>query len=237
VQASNTEANSKLLLAWPILARMRTIEGWLGDDEADLLIAVTARALAVHEKPHSIVEVGSYCGRSTVVFGSVAKSLSTGAKIYSIDVHDGKVGALDQGIINGAPTLQSFKRNIGAANLTDYVETIQKYSYDVKWDKPIQMLFIDGLHDYTNVARDFFQFEQWVVLGGYIAFHDFADYFPGVKSFVNEILGTGRYREVYCVGSMMVVEKLNQESHLVEADIRDTFINVVKTAGDDRRHV
>ena len=112
------------------------------------------------------VEVGSYCGRSTVVFGSVAKSLSTGAKIYAVDPHDGKVGALDQVIVNGAPTLERFKRNIKAANLTEYVETIQKYSYEVKWEKPIQVLFIDGLHDYTNVARDFFQFEQWVVPGG-----------------------------------------------------------------------
>ena len=233
MQTSNTETNGELLLTWPILALMRTIDGWLDDEEADLLIALTAKVLATHEQSHSIVEVGSYCGRSTVVFGSVVKTLSPDTKIYAIDPHDGKVGALDQGISTGAPTLERFNRNIEAANLTKYVEVIQKYSYEVRWDKPIHILFIDGLHDYTNVARDFFQFQQWVVSGGYIAFHDYADYYPGVKSFVNEILSSGRYRQLHCVGSMMVVEKLNAEARLVNGEITELFAKWAKTKGDE----
>jgi glycosyltransferase involved in cell wall biosynthesis len=214
--AVNSQTNSGLLLTLPILTRMRSIEGWLEDDEADLLIAITAKALSAHDKPHSIVEIGSYCGRSTIVFGSVARLLSTDAKIFAVDPHDGKVGALDQGVVTGKPTLERFKRNIEAAGLTEYVETIQSHSYEVNWNKPIQVLFIDGLHDYTNVARDFFQFEQWVVAGGYIAFHDYADYYPGVKSFVNEILASGRYRLVHRVKSAIVVEKLPTEPQPVE---------------------
>ena len=99
--------------------------------------------------------------------------------------------------------------------------------------RPIHILFIDGLHDYTNVARDFFQFQQWVVSGGYIAFHDYADYYPGVKSFVNEILSSGRYRQLHCVGSMMVVEKLNAEARLVNGEITELFAKWAKTKGDD----
>jgi hypothetical protein len=99
---------------------------------------------------------------------------------------------------------------------------IQKHSYEVTWDKPIQILFIDGLHDYTNVARDFFQFERWVVPGGYIAFHDYAEYYPGVKSFVNEILASGRYRQVHYVGSMMIVEKLDPE--IPSAERSESFV-------------
>jgi hypothetical protein len=217
-----TEPNGELLLTFPILTRMRTIEGWLADEEADLLIAVTARALATHEQPQTIVEVGSYCGRSTVVFGSVVKTLSPEAKIYAIDPHDGKVGAIDQGITSGEPTLIRFNRNLEQADLTKYVEVIQKHSYEVTWDKPIQILFIDGLHDYTNVARDFFQFERWVVPGGYIAFHDYAEYYPGVKSFVNEILASGRYRQVHYVGSMMIVEKLDPE--IPSAERSESFV-------------
>jgi hypothetical protein len=215
MQTSNTEINGQLLLTWPILARMRTVEGWLEDDEADLLIAVTSSALATHGNPHSIVEVGSYCGRSTVVFGGVAKAISNDTKIFAIDPHDGKVGALDQGIKTCAPTLERFKRNIQAAGLTEYVEAIQKYSYEVKWDKPIHLLFIDGLHDYTNVARDFFQFEQWVVDRGYVAFHDYADYYPGVKTFVNELLTTGQYEKIECVRSMIVIRK---QTHQPQTD-------------------
>lgn len=233
MQTSQIQTNNELLLTWPILSLMRKIEGWLSDEEADLLIAVTARALAT-QQPHAIVEVGSYCGRSTVVFGSVVKTLSSDTKIYAIDPHDGKVGALDQGIQTCAPTLERFKRNIEAANVAEYVEPIQKCSYEVNWDKPIDILFIDGLHDYTNVARDFFQFEPWVVSGGYIAFHDYADYYPGVKSFVNEILSSGRYRRLHCVGSMIVVEKLDTGMPGVAVEKSEAFfdLNTARDRGD-----
>ena len=61
---------SPLLLTWPILARMRLVEGWLEEDEADLLIAATARALAEIPQSQAVVEVGSYCGRATVVLAA-----------------------------------------------------------------------------------------------------------------------------------------------------------------------
>jgi hypothetical protein len=185
---------------------MRGVEGWLEEDEADLLIAATDRALR-ELGPLAVVEIGSYCGRSTVVLGSVVKTTCAEARVYAIDPHDGKVGALDQGIITRAGTLERFKRNVAAAGLASVVEIIQKHSFEVSWDKPIGLLLIDGLHDYTSVARDFFHFESHVVPGGLIAFHDYADYYPGVKAFVHEMLRTGTYTQVRCVRSMMVVQK------------------------------
>jgi predicted glycosyltransferase involved in capsule biosynthesis len=198
----------ELVLTTPILAQMNKIEGWLDDGEADLLIATSVRALTTLSAPHAVVEIGSYCGRSTVVLGAVVKALSPAAKLYAIDPHDGKIGALDQGVETVSPTLSVFKKNIASAHLTETVEMIQKCSYEVTWDSPITLLFIDGLHDYTNVARDFYQFEQWVVTNGYIAFHDYADYYPGVVAFVDEIVNSGKYRKVRLEKSMMVVEKL-----------------------------
>jgi predicted O-methyltransferase YrrM len=165
--------------------------------------------LSVHDKPHTIVEIGSYCGRSTVVLGSVARAMSDNVRIYAIDPHDGKVGALDQGIQTVAPTLERFRHNINDAGLTDLVEVIQKFSYEVEWSqKPIHLLFIDGLHDYTNVARDFFHFAEWVAPNGYVTFHDYADYYPGVKTFVNELLSQGQYQMVNRASSMIVVKRI-----------------------------
>ncbi|HEY0006850.1 MAG TPA: glycosyltransferase [Pyrinomonadaceae bacterium] len=198
----------ELLLTHPILAEMKKIEGWLEDVEADLLIAVAARALKAFPQPQTIVEVGSYMGRATVVLGRVARVLSQAARIYSIDRHDGKIGALDQGLETRAPTLDRFRRNLAAAGLAEMVEVIQKSSYEVDWDQDIHLLLIDGLHDYANVARDFFHFERWVLPGGFVAFHDYASYYPGVQSFVNEILSAGQYRQVRLAGSMMVLQKL-----------------------------
>jgi hypothetical protein len=203
----DTPAARPLLLTVPILERMRAIEGWLEDDEADLLIAIMTRMLADLAPPHAVVEIGSYCGRSTVVFGSVLRSLAPEARIYAVDPHDGVVGALDRGLRAGTSTLARFERNIAAAGLRDLVVTIQQRSFEVEWTQPISLLFIDGLHDYANVARDFHHFESHVVPGGYVAFHDYADYYPGVKAFVNEQLGTGAWERVLCVRSMMVLRR------------------------------
>ena len=64
----------RLLLTLPILDRMRAIEGWLEDAEADLLIAAVTQAVAA-SKSASIVEIGSFCGRSTVVIGSALNAI------------------------------------------------------------------------------------------------------------------------------------------------------------------
>jgi predicted O-methyltransferase YrrM len=203
------------LLTLPILARMRAIEGWLADEEADLLIGALNRAVSTLEAPHAIVEVGSYCGRSTVVLASVLQSLQAErAKVYAIDPHDGKVGAVDQGIQQLAPTLEKFQRNIAAAGLAGLVEGIRSHSYTVQWNKPICFLFIDGLHDYPNVARDFYHFEPWLVSGSYIAFHDYAHYYPGVVKFVNELLATGDYHRISCTASLIVVQKTGNKPRI-----------------------
>lgn len=196
-----------LLRTLPILDRMRRVEGWLEDDEADLLIAATAEALRTLPAPHALVEVGSYCGRSTVVLGSVAQTLGAEATVYAIDPHEGTVGAADQGLKTGAPTLDRFRRTIARNGLTDVVELIQDYSFNVEWDRPISLLLIDGLHDYENVARDLRQFERHVVPGGFVVFHDYAAYYPGVQRLVDERLADGTFRKVACARSLMVVQR------------------------------
>ena len=198
---------ARLLLTLPILARMRSVEGWLSDGEADLLVAGVARALAELPAPHAVVEVGSYCGRSTTVLGSVVKALDVDGRVYAVDPHEGEVGALDQGLVRTSPTLARFERNMRDAGLAEVVLTIKQRSHEVEWERPIAFLLVDGLHDYASVSGDFCHFEAWLVEGAYVAFHDYADYYPGVKAFVNELLATGRYVAVRRVGSMMLVRR------------------------------
>ncbi len=205
--ASEANTNRGLVLTLPILRLMNSIEGCLGEDEADLLIATTWKTLTELPLLHAVVEIGSYCGRSTVVLASVVKAIYGQTKVYAIDPHTGKVGAQDRGLYDTMPTIEKFRQNIANAGLADIVELIPKYSFEVLWDQPIGLLLIDGFHDYKNVSRDFFHFERWIVLGAYIAFHDYADYYPGVKLFVDEILRSGHFQKIHCVQSMMVVQK------------------------------
>ena len=199
-----------LVLTVPILEQMRAVEGWLSDGEGDLLIASCARALSQCPAPHAVVEIGSYYGRSTVVLGSVVKLLGRpdSSRLYAIDPHLGHVAVPDKGIQIGEPTFEKFRRNIAEAGLDHFVEPIQKCSFEVEWCRPICFLFIDGLHDYANVARDFDHFERWLMPGGYVAFHDYADYFPGVKMFVNEVLAAGQYERAASVLNLILLRKL-----------------------------
>jgi hypothetical protein len=197
-----------LLLTMPILRAMQQVEGWLEEDEADLLIAACRRALEEMPPNHAVVEIGSFCGRSTVVLASLAKAAGPQARVYAIDPHEGKIGALDQGLKEVPPTLDRLERNLERAGVRSQVEIILQYSFEVLWDRPIALLLIDGLHDYVNVARDFLHFDPWVAQGSYIAFHDYADYYPGVKALVDEILASGRYRKIQCARSLMVIQKV-----------------------------
>ena len=206
--APEIQPGTGLLVTKPILTRMQQIEGWLEEDEADLLIASAAVVIARLPKPHVLLEVGSYCGRSTVVLGSVVKTLSADGRLYAIDPHQGKVGASGQGIYIMPPTLEKLKRNLAGSDLTDTVTIIPKHSWEVEWDQPITMLFIDGLHDCSNVAQDFYHFEARLRPGAYAAFHDYAaDDYPDVKAFVDELLRTGSYEQVCRASSMMVVRR------------------------------
>jgi cephalosporin hydroxylase len=202
---SNT--NHNLVLTLPILRSMRSIQGWLEEDEADLLIATAREALTELPSLHTVVEIGSYCGRSTVVLASVVKAMCAEAKVYAIDPHTGEVGAQDQGLYSTIPTRERFRQNIADAGLTEVVELIPQYSFEVPWELPICLILIDGLHDYTNVSRDFFHFEPWIVPGAYIAFHDYADYYPGVQLFVDELVNSGHYQKTHRSMSMIVVKR------------------------------
>jgi hypothetical protein len=201
-------SSTDMLTTFSLISKIKNIEGWLDDKEADLLIAITLKACKEMPSPHSILEIGSYHGKSTVLLGSVVKEYFPEAKVYAVDPHEGTIGAVDQGIQMLPPSLEMFNKNIGDAGLSEVIELIKNYSFNVKWEKPICLMFIDGLHDYPNVARDFWHFSNWVNPGGYIAFHDYSDYYPGVQAFVNELLGTGTYRKINKAESLIVVQKL-----------------------------
>jgi predicted O-methyltransferase YrrM len=194
------------LLTRPILARMRAVEGWLDEDEADLLLGATLRALAEVPGASAVVEVGSYCGRATVVLGGVVRAVRPAARVWAIDRHDGKVGAAGQYVAVG-PTLEKLRANVAAAGLDDVVKIVRAAAPDVPWQEPIALLLIDGLHDYASVAEDFRHFEPWLADGGYVAFHDYAGYFPGVVAFVNELLAGGGYRRAQLAGTLIVLRK------------------------------
>ena len=199
------------------LDKMRKIEGWLSDNEASLLLATLENTFLNNSESHHIVEIGSYHGKTTVLMGSFINThFPNRAIIQAIDTHDGKLGAADKGLQQFPPSYEKFKQNIETAGLSDIIVPIKSISTEVAWDKPISFLFIDGLHDYENVSKDFRYFSTWITEGGYVGFHDYADYFPGVKAFVNELLATGIYQKNRLCESLIVLQKTIEQNYKIQ---------------------
>lgn len=125
--------------------------------------------------PANIVEIGSFKGRSTCCFGLAVKG--TGRHIYCIDTFNGN--DVD---FHHRDFLAEFQGNIDRCGLTEQVTACRGLSHDVAktWDRPIDLIFIDGSHQYEDVLADFENYFPFVKPGGVVAFHDVDETWPGV---------------------------------------------------------
>jgi predicted O-methyltransferase YrrM len=145
-----------------------------------------AQWLVTEMKPECIVELGVDFGYSSFVF---ANALSRGkGKIYGIDLFQGDPHA---GMRN---TYDFVMDKIKEHNL----ETIEIIRGDFKevstrWNKPINILHIDGFHTYDAVKSDFIAWAPFVLNDGIILFHDTAVQHFGIKDFFREIGGIKLY--------------------------------------------
>lgn len=129
-----------------------------------------------------IVEIGSFKGRSTVSFGFGCRN--TKRHIYAIDLFEGDGADYGSGEFENA-----FIANIEMCKLSQYVTPIKKHSMEVAetWSLPIDVLFIDGSHEYEDVKADFNAFYPFVKKDGVIAFHDIKGKWDGVIRFWGEV--------------------------------------------------
>lgn len=180
-----------------------TIEGWLGPDEMEVLYR-QAQAIQIG---NVIVEIGSYCGKSTVVLGWGSRR-GQGVKVYAIDPHEGSAehAKYMKGSMGSYPYFQA---NIKRADLEAYVMPLVMTSRDAvaHVPEPVGLLFIDGDHDEPHV-----DLELWydrVILGGKILFHDsIGGAWPVVESAVKDAVEQNLVQILASTGTMTVTEKV-----------------------------
>lgn len=183
----------------PVLDTMESIPGYFTRDEGSLLQATARKALDIAP---AIVEIGSYKGRSTSVLGACAREKSSDSVVYAIDPHEGDINLPER----VAPSLEAFEENIKRADVASHVRLMKAKSQDVVWTgEPIGLLFIDGIHDAENVARDYHQFAHHLAQGAFVAFHDVEPTYPGVVEFVSKLQG---YEPAGEAGSLKVFKKV-----------------------------
>jgi hypothetical protein len=206
-----------------ILEQMDSVEGWLERDEAALL-ALLAASVAASPEPADLVEVGSLCGRATVVLGGVVRGLGSHQRVVAVDLFDGVVGAADTGLIEVGPTRDRFREAIRTAGLENMVEVVETRRTEAPWGRPVGLLVIDGLHDLASVRADYAAFEASLLPGALVAFHDYAEYFPGVRAFVGELLLSGDFEEVAREGTLIALRRVAVGARTVRTALRPTVV-------------
>lgn len=204
-------------------ARAVAAKGFMPPDEGDALFdAAVAAGAAVPGLP--FLEVGSYCGRSTVWLGGAARAVGT--VVFAVDHHRGseenqagwehhdtsvvdpRTGKMD--------TLPTFRDTIHDAGLEDVVFAVvgQSAAVAAHWASPLAFLFIDGGHGDEPARLDYEGWTPHVASGGTLAIHDvFPDPSDGgrppYECIFKPAIESGRFALVSATGSLRVLRRVH----------------------------
>lgn len=146
------------------------IEGWLLPKEGEWLATLA--------KGKRVLEIGSYCGLSTVCMGRTAEHVT------AVDYFDGR------GTPTPRDTYADFSSNIARYGLTEKVSIC--HPHEPFTLKQYDLAFIDAAHDYLSVRRDIERVRKVIAPEGLIAFHDYKHpSHPGVEEAVGELIADG----------------------------------------------
>ena len=177
----------------------RTVRGHLNLEEGVYLHDAARRLPA----GVVIVEIGSYLGRSTCYIASALKGKQ--ATFYAVDTWE------NQGMSEGEwDTLDTFRQN--TAPYREAIVEKRGFSYDVvleMQDVAIDLLWIDGCHEYEAVKRDIADWLPLVKTDGLVCFDDYYRASKGhrVTRAVDEAIAAGWLAPVKHVGDRMFVGK------------------------------
>ena len=199
-----------------LAALLESVRGFMPTDEGtalhDAALAYLGSGIAV--------EIGSYCGKSTVYLGHAATV--TGGRVVTVDHHRGseehQVGweYHDVTLADSAgclDTLPELRRTLAAADLEGVVVPIVGRSAEVArwWRHPIDLLFIDGGHTDAAAQADLRGWARWVRPGGALVIHDvFADPADGGQApyrIFRAAIDSGSFTRAGGTGSLQILER------------------------------
>ena len=201
-----------------VRAKAIAARGFMPTDEGDALWdAGIEAARSVPGAP--FLEIGSYCGKSSVWLGDAARAGDT--VLFALDHHRGseenqagwawhepdlvdpEVGLMD--------TLPRFRRTVHDAGLEGSVVALVGDSPTVGrfWTTPLALLFIDGGHGTEPAHRDFELWTPHVAPEGILCIHDvFPDPADGGRppyEIYVRALDSGQFVDERAVGSLRVL--------------------------------
>lgn len=198
------------------------VVGFMPDHEGRALFDAACRYL----RGGVAVEIGTYCGKSTVLLGAAAAR--SGSVLYTVDHHHGSEEhqpgwefhdtSLVDPVSGRFDTLPSFRRTLDAANLDDTIVAVVGKSPVVArgWRTPLDLLFIDGGHSEQAAQQDYDGWARWVAPGGALIIHDvFPDPRDGGRPPYHiycRAIESGNFVETGATGSLRVLERVDRST-------------------------
>lgn len=211
---THTDANSTEKL----FALAEQVRGFMPADEGRALHDAALRFL----RGGVGVEIGTYCGKSTLLLGAAAQQADS--VLFTVDHHHGSEehqagwefhdASLVDEVTGLFDTLPVFRRALDAAALDEHVVAVVGKSPIVAraWRTPLDLLFIDGGHSEAAATQDFEGWAKWVAPGGALIIHDV---FPDPKDggrppyyIYCRAVDSGQFQEVSATGSLRVLQRV-----------------------------
>jgi cephalosporin hydroxylase len=182
-----------------VLNFAKSVPGWLGDSQG-----VALYQMARSPSPGGVLEIGSFCGKSTTFIALGCKH--SGAAFCAVDPHRTLYeGGKEQYGLDFRPfegdSLRELRGALERSGLAAHVailiatsEAARRHLTDLK----LKLLFIDGSHDYQDVVLDYKLWHEMVIVGGRLVFHD--SNFDGVNQVIQSALDRDRYVHEGTVG-------------------------------------
>ncbi|MFJ9628284.1 class I SAM-dependent methyltransferase [Streptomyces sp. NPDC101175] len=203
-----------------ILAAFEAAKGFMPLDEG---LALYAAAVEAGRLGLPLLEVGTYCGRSTLLLADAARA--AGVTVLTLDHHRGseeqqpgweyhdpetvdpEIGLMD--------TLPTFRRTVYRAGLEEHVVALVGRSPQVArvWGGPLGLVFIDGGHTDEHANADYEGWAPHVAQDGLLVIHDVfpepEDEFTGQAPFrvYRRALESGAFTEVSATDSLRVLRR------------------------------
>jgi predicted O-methyltransferase YrrM len=129
------------------------LPGWFGEHRARAMYAAM-----VARPPRTIVEIGSYLGKSTVFLAASGRRLGSLNRLVAIDPHTGDKDQLEALGAQSIPSLDMFLTHIRASGHEALIDAVVDTSLGAAnaWpsDHSIDYLFVDGWHTFDAVVQD-----------------------------------------------------------------------------------
>jgi hypothetical protein len=170
------------------------VDGWMSPDQAERLY----RAAAGTHEGDTIVEIGSFRGRSTIVLASAAPQ---GVQIVAIDPHAGNDRGPQEleGFAAAAATDHDvFNANLAAAGVSERIRHVRAFSDAAHGEVSgeLAVLYVDGAHRYAPARNDIRDWGARVEPGGTMLIHDSFASVGVTLAIIRELMFGGRWRYV-----------------------------------------